>query len=81
MTPSLLLLAYGIGFYLAASYVLVDRPLARRLCARCGTPDREALIAVVAGVLWPVLVLAYCAGVVFWLLREYADVTMGPDRP
>lgn len=81
MTPlSVALLVYGIVFFLVASYILVDRPLARRLCQACETPDREVLVAVVSGALWPVLGLAYCAGVVYWALQDYTDVTMGPDR-
>lgn len=66
MTLSLLTLVYGIGFYLVASYILVNTALARRLCLLSQTPDREVLVAVVAGILWPVLAASYVGGLLWY---------------
>lgn len=78
MTLSFSLLVYGILFYVVASYLLVNIPLSRQLCAYCKTPGREALVAVVAGILWPVLLAAYVAGVLYFgvtMIRGYRQWT------
>jgi hypothetical protein len=70
------LFLYGIVAWLVTSFLLSDDSLCRLahipgsyaawLCAYCKTPDRETLVSIVAGILWPALLAAFLAGLVWY---------------
>jgi thiol:disulfide interchange protein len=51
---------------LSRFFGLPEYAMATVLCRRCNTPGRETLVSIVAGILWPALVLAFLAGLVWY---------------